>query len=413
MKSAEIVSIGEELLAGMIADTNAQFLGSFFPELGITHRFRQTVGDDLASICLAIQLALSRSDVVFTIGGLGPTEDDRTREAIAQVVGIEQETDAVALERLRKIFAIRNLVWSERQAKQAQKPIGSSFIENPNGTAPGLICHFGEKAIIALPGPKGEFQPMATGPVREFLRSSFSAGAVSSKVLRTCGVGEGLLEERLGDLIQSANPTIAPYAGLGEVKLRIVASADSQAKADEMLIGFESLVRARVGEAIYGEGETELEAAVLSKLRTRGETLATGESMTGGGLAQRITSVPGASDVFKGGLVTYCLETKALLAGIEDASDPVSRNVAADLAVAATSKTGATYGLGITGNAGPTSDKGDKPVGLVYVALAGPERILVEEHQFRGIREDIRRRATQVALLVLWRDLKDRVQNGD
>ncbi|MEQ1932335.1 MAG: CinA family nicotinamide mononucleotide deamidase-related protein [Fimbriimonadaceae bacterium] len=408
MKSAEIVSIGEELLAGMIADTNAQYLGQLLPEVGIFHRHRQTVGDDIDSIRTALQLALSRSDVVLTIGGLGPTEDDRTRLAIANVLGAELETDLQVESELKKLFALRNLKWSEKQAQQAQKPVGSKFVGNPNGTAPGLICPIGGKVIIALPGPKGEFRPMADGPVRDFLSGTFSEGAVATKVLRTCGTGEGHLESLLGDLIHSPNPTIAPYAGLGEVKLRIVATGPNAQIADEMLAAFESKVRNRIGGSIYGEGETELEEAVLGALRDRKQTLATCESMTGGGLAQRLTSVAGASDVFKGGLVTYQAETKALLADVSDNSDPVSAEVAAQLAECVTKATGisATYGLGIAGNAGPTSDRGDKPVGLVFVALAGPGGTVVEQHQFRGLREDVRRRATQAALLMLWRELR-------
>ncbi|MEQ1822089.1 MAG: competence/damage-inducible protein A [Fimbriimonadaceae bacterium] len=406
MKSAEIVSVGEELLAGMIADTNAQFLGGILPELGILHRRRQTVGDDLPAIVSALNLALSRSDVVFTIGGLGPTEDDLTRLAIAEVMGVGLETDAAAIERLQALFRSRKIAWTERQARQAQKPTGAFFVENPNGTAPGLICPVRGKFIIALPGPRGEFQPMINGPVREFLSENIVGGAIASKVLRTCGIGEGLLERELGDLIDSKNPTIAPYAGLGEVKLRIVATAESQQSADALLLQFETLVRDKVGGHIYGEGSCELESAVLALLQSRDQTLGVCESMTGGGLAQRLTATPGASAAFVGGLVAYQLSTKTTLAGITDTSAPVSAEMAIKLAEAAREKLGSTYGVGITGNAGPTSDVGDKPVGLVYVAMSGPDGTTVEEHQFRGIREDIRRRATQVALLMLWRSVK-------
>lgn len=408
---AEIVSVGTELLMGQIADTNAQHLGSVLPELGIRHHLRQTVGDNLERLTQALTLALSRSDIVFTIGGLGPTQDDLTRDGIAAALGEPLEPDPAIAEHLRKLFALRNLPWTESQHRQTMRPPCSRPVDNPNGSAPGLICEKDGKVVIALPGPKGEFIPMVNGPIRSYLAGLAHEGVIHSRILRVCGLGESLVEDKIKALLGSENPTVAPYAKPGEVHLRVTARASSTEEAEKIIKPFEAQIRGLLGDAVFGVNGTTLEAAVLELLKSKGKTLAIAESITGGGVAQRITSVPGASDAFLGGVVTYATDTKAKELGIDPAIldnpeiGPVSAEVAALMASGVRAKFGADYGLGLTGNAGPTSDKGDKPVGLVYIAVSGPGGDVVEEHRFRGLREDIRNRAGQFGLTLLRRAL--------
>ena len=385
---AEIVSVGTELLMGQIADTNAQHLGKVLPELGIRHQLRQTVGDNLERLTQALSLALSRSDIVFTIGGLGPTQDDLTRDGIAAALGEQLEPDPVIAEHLMKLFAMRNLPWTESQHRQTMRPACSRPIDNPNGTAPGLICEKNGKVVIALPGPKGEFVPMVNGPVREYLSHLGHEGVIHSRILRVCGLGESIVEERIRALLDSDNPTVAPYAKPGEVHLRITAKAETTEKAEEIIGPIETQIRSLLGDAVFGVNETTLEGAVLELLRARKQTLAVAESITGGGVAQRITSVTGASEAFLGGLVTYTIGSKSRDLGIDRAIlddpqvGPVSPEVAKLMASAVRAKFGADYGLALTGNAGPTSDKGDKPVGLVYISVSGPGGEVVEEYKF-------------------------------
>jgi nicotinamide-nucleotide amidase len=404
---AESVSVGTELLMGQIADTNAQHLGKVLPELGIRHHLRQTVGDNFERLTAALKLALSRSDIVFTIGGLGPTQDDLTRDGIAAALGETLVPDPKIEEHLRKLFAIRNLTWTESQRRQTMRPASSIPIDNPNGTAPGLLCEKGGKVVIALPGPKGEFVPMVNGPVRDFLSKLSHDGVIHSRILRVCGLGESIVEERIKGLLDSDNPTVAPYAKPGEVHLRVTARGATTADAESVIQPFEAKIREVLGDAVFGVDEVTLEAAVLELLKDRKATLAIAESVTGGGISQRITSVPGASETYIGGVVTYAMQTKTSELGVDSALlqdpniGPVSAEVARAMAEGVRAKFGADYGLAVTGNAGPTSDFGDRPVGLVYISVATPTSVETEEFKFRGIREDIRFRAGQFALTLL------------
>jgi nicotinamide-nucleotide amidase len=411
LKVAEIVSVGTELLMGQIADTNAQYLGAFLPELGIAHHHRQTVGDNLDRLTAALSLALSRSDIVFTIGGLGPTQDDLTREGIAAALHLEMEYDDSVVERIRKAFALRNIPFTASQARQGYRPIGSFLLDNPNGTAPGIVCEKDGKAVIALPGPKGEFIPMVDGPLRDYLAKQSGEEVIHSHLLRICGMGESMVEEKIRPLLESTNPTVAPYAKPGEVHLRITAKAPNVQLAEALIAPFEERVRAVLGDAIFGAGDVTLEYATLDLLKARNRTLAVAESLTGGLLGGRVCSVPGASGVFQGGVITYAKEMKSKFLGVDKALlddpkiGPVSAEVASQMAIGVRREYEADYGVSVTGNAGPTSDEGGKPVGLVYIGVAGPAGVEVEEHRFRGLREDIRARSAQFALTMLRRIL--------
>ncbi len=403
MKIAEIVSVGTELLLGQIVDTHAPTMARLLAECGIGCQRRSTVGDNWDRLVGTLRDALSRSDVVITIGGLGPTADDLTRDAIAEALGDKLIREPEAAARLERFFTGRGLPFSESNLRQADRPESAEFIANPNGTAPGLLCRKGGKVVIALPGPRGEFDPMAFGPVKTVLQTLSGGQVIHSRILRVCGLGESHVEKVLGAIMDRTQPTVAPYAHVGEVHLRLTASADDMATADQLIDPVEGEIRAILGDHVYGTDATTLEAAVLQELRSRNLTVATAESMSGGGLAERLTSVPGASETFVGGVVVYSGQAKQSLLGLssEAVSDPVSEEVARALAEAVRHKLGATFGVAVTGNAGPTADRGGKPVGLVYVAVAGPAETRVSESSFRGTREDVRRRASQTALTML------------
>lgn len=401
---AEIVSVGTEILLGQIVDTNAAYLGEMLAELGIAHTHRQTVGDNLERLTEALRQALSRADVVFTIGGLGPTQDDLTRDGIAAALGEELIHDPALEAGLRAWFEGRKLPWVESLSRQATRPPSAEPVENKSGTAPGLICRKGGKTVIALPGPRSEFIPMAAGPVRQALAEMGDGGVIHSLVLRIAGIGESWVEERIKDLIEAESPTVAPYAKPAEVHLRITARAQNIPDAEAIIAPVAAEIRARLGDAVYATGETTLEETILSLLTDRGETLAVAESCTGGGLGRRLTSVSGASRAFVGGVISYSNELKCALLGVPEAllaeHGAVSEEVASAMAVGAT-KLGATWGVAITGIAGPEGGTDDKPVGLVFVSVAGPSGVRVDEHRFRGRREDVRERAIQMALIAL------------
>jgi nicotinamide-nucleotide amidase len=403
--NAEIVAVGTELLLGQITDTHSATMARILAECGIGCRHRQTVGDNLDRIVEVLRQALSRADVLVCIGGLGPTADDLTRDAIALALDDSLETVPEVEERLRRWFASRNYTWVESNARQAQKPTCAELIPNPNGTAPGLMARKNGKTVFALPGPRGEFDPMAYDSVKPMLETLGGGVVIHSRVLRITGIGESAVEERIKHLMESENPTVAPYAQPSEVHLRLTARAVDLSSAEALLDPVEAEIREELGSAVYGLNKTTLEEAVINLLIERGETVSTAESMTGGGLGSRLTMVCGASSAYLGGVVTYTAEAKAsLLEGVTGAlaeHGPVSAETAAAMSESVRSRLSSTYSVAITGNAGPTSDVGGKPVGLVYIAISSPAGTSIEECKFRGVREDIRARAEQTALRLL------------
>lgn len=403
--TAEVVSVGTELLLGHVVDTHAPVMARILAECGIVCQRRTTVGDNRDRLVAVLRESLERAEVVITIGGLGPTLDDLTRDAIAEALD-EPLVHVPEVEgRLRRFFAQRNLRWTDSIARQAEKPLGAELVENRFGTAPGLFCRKGDRVVLALPGPKGEFVPMANGPVKEILARLGGSGVIHSRTLRIVGMGESHVEDAVRDLMASENPTVAPYAHTGEVHLRLTSRAGSVDEAEQRIDPMEAEIRSRLGNAVFGTDDTDLEAAVIDLLVARGETLAVAESMTGGELGGRITSVPGAMKAFWGGAIVYTPTAKKNLIQVSaetlDRFGPVSRETACEMAEGVRRTLGTTYGISITGNAGPDVDSDDKPVGLVYIGLSGPHGTTAEENQFRGTREDIRRRSTQIALVTL------------
>ncbi|HWD41696.1 MAG TPA: competence/damage-inducible protein A, partial [Fimbriimonas sp.] len=363
--TAEIVSVGTELLLGHIVDTHAPVMARILAECGIGCTRRVTVGDNWDRLMMTLLESLDRADIVITIGGLGPTMDDLTRDAIAAAMQAPLENVPDMEEKLRKFFASRNLSWLESIGRQAQRPAGGKFIDNPNGTAPGLWVQKNGKTVVALPGPKGEFMPMANGPVKEMLSRLEGDSVIHSRTLRIVGMGESMVEDAVKDLMDSDSPTVAPYAHTGEVHLRLTARARSVREAEQIIVPMETEIRSRLGSAVFGVDDETLEHSVIRALTARSETLAVAESMTGGELGARLTTVDGSSKAFLGGGIVYSPLAKVRLAGVREETikehGPVSAQAAKELAEGIRNALGATYGIAITGNAGPTPDVDNKP----------------------------------------------------
>ncbi|HXH62188.1 MAG TPA: competence/damage-inducible protein A [Fimbriimonadaceae bacterium] len=402
--TAESVAVGTELLLGDIVDTNSAELGKVLAEFGVVHLCRQTVGDNVERLTAALSLALSRSDIVFTIGGLGPTMDDVTRDGIAAALGDQLVHDVDIEKEIRNKLESRGIPVVPNQSRQASRPSCARPLPNINGTAPGLICQKDGKTVVALPGPKLEFVPMLHGPVSDYLRT-VSDGVIHSRTLKIAGMGESMVEERLEDLMQGENPTVAPYAKTGEVHLRVTAKADTREKAEASVGPVVAEIESRLGDLVYGFDGESLESSILTALEDRIETLAVAESCTGGGLGKIITSVPGSSKVFLGGVLSYTNELKQALLGVSPQTlkdhGEVSEQCAKEMAEGVVNKTGATWGVSITGIAGPGGGSKTKPVGLVYIAVAGPGGTTFERNQFPGDREGVRARSERAALLAL------------
>lgn len=402
--NAETVAVGTEILLGQIVDTNSAELGKTLAKFGVFHTHRQTVGDNVSRLVDALRLALSRSDIVFTIGGLGPTQDDITRDGIVEALDDERIYDKSIESNIRSMLQARGVQLVPSMKNQAFRPSCATLINNPNGTAPGLLCKSGGKTLIAMPGPRSEFVPMLEGPVTEFLQS-ISDSVIHSRVLRVAGMGESMIEREISDLMQGANPTVAPYAKVGEVHLRISARAANVAEAEELIDPVEESIRAVLGDAVFAVDERSLQDIVVSMLLERKETLGVAESCTGGGLGAKITSVAGASNVFLGGVITYSNDMKTALLGVStmtlESHGAVSEQSALEMAQGVREKTGADWGVSITGIAGPGGGSEEKPVGLVFIGVSNSKETTVSKKIFPGQRDAVRARSIQQALIDL------------
>ena len=415
---AEIVGVGTELLLGQIANTNAQYLSKRLAALGVDVYHHVVVGDNEERLAEAVRQALLRSDVVLTTGGLGPTLDDVTRDAVAKAIGRDQVFDESVWREIEGFFRRAGREPSQNNRRQAQVIKGSIVLPNTNGTAPGLIVELSParpgqpaKAIILLPGPPRELIPMFEAHVEAYLRS-IGAGAevILSRTLKVCSMGESLVEERLRDLMESGpNPTLAPYAYPGEVHLRITAKASDEGLAMRMIRPVEEEIRARIGRFVFGADETTLEQALGLRLESMRLTIGLAESCTGGLVGERITSVPGSSRYFRGGVVAYDNSVKTSLLGVSaetlEHHGAVSIECAKEMAEGARKVLDCDLGLSITGIAGPEGGTPEKPVGTVFVWISGPLGDLGKRYSFWGGRQDVRWRASQEALALAWRYL--------
>jgi len=404
---AENISIGTEILLGEILDTNAQYIASRLPGLGIDLYWMTQVGDNLGRLSEAIRRAWERSDLILTTGGLGPTEDDLTREAIAAVLDEPLSVDGEMEAQLRAFFAGRGLVMPERNVKQVTLIPSARPIANPRGTAPGWWVERDGRILVAMPGPPVEMEHMWEKEVAPRLAKLATGGVIVSRTLKTMGIGEGSVDEMVGPLLRSTNPSLAVYAKADGVHLRITAKAASREEAQRLIAPMEEEARGILGNVIWGADDETLEAAVGAMLRERGLSVATMESCTGGLLASTITDAAGSSSYFKGSFVAYTAEMKIALGVDEELvhrHGVVSQEVARDMARAVRERLSADFGIGITGVAGPEPLE-DKPVGSVHIALddgRGPQAI---SYTFAQSRAAIKRRAVTTALFVLRRAL--------
>ena len=416
---AEVVSVGTELLLGQITDTNATYICQRLAECGIPVYFRQTVGDNFERVQQALRLAWSRAELVVFTGGLGPTEDDLTKEAVAAALGADLVEDAESLAHLEQFFARRSRTMTPNQRRQALLPRGAVAIPNRWGTAPGVFWEVEGRVVVLVPGVPREMRGMVDEFVVPELRRRGWVGqdVIRSRVVRTVGIGEGQLEELVRDLLHTTNPTVAPLAHLGEVHLRITARG-TPAEVDRMLDEAEARLRERLGDAVYGTGEETLDAVVARLLREAKVTVAVAESCTGGLVGERLTSVPGSSAYFLGGVVAYSNGAKEDLLHVPEELlerfGAVSAEVAEAMARGARERFGADLGLAVTGVAGPGGGTEQKPVGRVFLALAdrdGVHSVRADFGEEPG-REGVRRLASQAALNLLRRYLMGRRPGG-
>jgi nicotinamide-nucleotide amidase len=383
----EIVAVGTELLLGQIADTNSAWLGEQLAAHGVDSHFHQAVGDNHARIVRAFRTALERSDAVIVCGGLGPTQDDITREALAAVMGVELVRDPHIVERIATFFAQRGRTMSDNNARQGDVPAGAAVIEQVNGTAPGLICPVGEQVVYAVPGVPHEMAEMFIRGILPDLQRRMAAageeGAIVSRVVRTWGASESGLAEALQGRIDALDERLAQASaesltvaflasGVEGIKVRLTARAATTAGAEALLDAEEQLVRAaiaeRLGDIVFGTDDENMERAVATLLVRRGLSLAVAESLTGGMIASRLVDVEGASAWFRGGVVAYATEVKHRVLGVAP-GPAVSEETARQMAEGVRRVLEADVGLAITGVAGPTGQEGRSP-GTVFVGLA-------------------------------------------
>ena len=372
----EILSVGTELLMGQIANTDAQFLARRLSMLGLTMHRQTTVGDNPGRVKAALGEALARADLVITTGGLGPTEDDLTKEMVAEYFGLPMELHEESLQRIAAFFSAVGRPMRENNRKQAYMPRGARVMPNRKGTAPGCVVEAGGKIVAVLPGPPFELTDMYEQQLEPYLLS-LSDKVIASRFLHIVGVGESEVETRLLDLFHSDSPTLALYCNPGEVTARLTVMCGRNEDPAPLLEPVEREIRRRMGSALYAEGiDVSLAKEIVRRLTARGETLAVAESLTGGMLASQIVDVPGASQVLVEGHVTYATEAKARVLGVPrdilDTVGPVSEACARSMAEGARRVSGATWALATTGVAGPGGGTEETPVGTVFVALAGP-----------------------------------------
>ena len=400
----EVLAIGTELLLGQIVDTNSTWIGEQLADAGIDSFEHRQVGDNLGRMVQALRELLDRSDAVIVCGGLGPTPDDMTRQAIADVMGVELERREDLVEWVSALFTSRGRAMPENNLRQCDVPVGAEPIPNSVGTAPGIKAPVGDKVVYAVPGVPYEMQLMISEHVLpDLLARSGQQGAIVSRSLKTWGTSESGLAEMIAHRVDAqTNPTIAFLArGIEGLVVRITAKASTPEEARALIEPEERALREILGDLVFGVDDETMETVVLDLLRKRGLTLGLAESLTGGLVASRLVSVPGTSDVLKGGVVSYMTDVKRSVLGVT-AESVVSSECAAQLAAGARRVFDADVGLGVTGVAGPDEQEG-QPAGTVFFGLAlGDEPVEAVGTQLPGQREMVRQFAT-ISLLNLLR----------
>ncbi|MEN9647021.1 MAG: hypothetical protein RL238_3690 [Actinomycetota bacterium] len=409
----DVLAVGTELLLGQITDTNSQWMGEQLAAAGIDSLFQAKVGDNLGRVETTLRRMLAEADAVIMCGGLGPTHDDLTRDAIAAVMGVPLHHDEAVADVIRELFASRGRRMAENNLRQAQVPDGAEVIPQTRGTAPGLICPLVldgvPKVVYAVPGVPHEMKDMIQRAVLpDLLRRSGEASVIVSRTLRTWGESESGLNERLDPVIErletEGNPTLAFLAsGWEGIKVRLTAKAPSVAEATAVIDRWDTEVRALVDDIVFGVDDDTMESVVLQLLRERGHTLGLAESVTGGLVAGRITNVAGASEVFRGSIVSYASEVKFDVLGVPE-GPVVSEAAAAAMAVGAQRVLGASVGLALTGVAGPAEQDG-MPVGTLCVGIAIGDAVTTRTLRLPGLRDQMRQMSVISSLDLLRRTL--------
>lgn len=410
--TVELICVGTELLLGNIVNTNAAWLAEQCAALGLSCYYQTVVGDNADRLAGILETGLERSDILILSGGLGPTQDDLTKETAARVCGKQLVEDARSLSRIESYFQERGLKMTDNNRKQALVPEGAIVVDNDNGTAPGIILEKDGKRIVLLPGPPNELIPMFEKSIAPYLLSLDPNGpsVIYSRTVKICGLGESGVETLITDLESLKNPTVAPYAKTGEVHLRVTARAEDEKAAKKLVKPVVKELESRFGRAVYTtKNEVTLEDAVVRLLKKNDLTAATVESCTGGLLAGRLVNVPGVSDVFKTGFVTYSNKAKRKQVGVKKETlekyGAVSPQTAEEMAVGGAKAAGADVVVSITGIAGPDGGSEEKPVGLVYMACFVCGSVWVERFQFKGSRAKIRESAVAAALTLMRRGI--------
>ncbi|WP_028610966.1 competence/damage-inducible protein A [Paenibacillus harenae] len=413
---AEIIAVGTELLLGQIVNTNAQYLSQKLAGLGIDVYFQTVVGDNPVRLRQAIEIGRSRADLLVFTGGLGPTQDDLTKDVLADYLNRGLSLHEPSMSKIEHLFQTRGLHMVESNRRQALSIDGAEPLDNTTGLAVGNGLSADGTLYLLLPGPPKEMKPMMDGAGETWLRTMLTnERPLYSRILKFAGIGESNLEAKLLDLIDGqVDPTLAPYAKEGEVSIRVSTKADTEAEAGRKIDGAVEKIKERVGEYLYAEQDIPIEEAVVQLLRSSRRKLASAESISGGLLAELITSVPGSSGEYLGGVVTYTNFMKHRLLGIpmsqlegEGAPGAISDSTAALMAERARELSDADFGVSLTGVAGPAEAEG-KPVGLVYYGLAERgKKTVVLTMQLSGDRASIRTRAAKAALYRLWLSLRD------
>ncbi len=406
---AELISVGTELLLGNIVNTNAAFLSEQCAKLGLAVYYQTVVGDNGERLKETIQIAKNRADVIILGGGLGPTEDDLTKETAAEVFGKQLVMDEHSRELIKGYFeklGRDKTAITENNWKQARVPEGCIVVDNDNGTAPGIIMETEGKIVILLPGPPNEMIPMWKKDIAPYLKSK-QPDTIESVTLKICGMGESRVETELLDLIDTqTNPTIATYAKTGEVHVRLTAKAENAEAARELMKPVVWEIKSRLGKYLYTTDENmTLEESIVHLLKAAGMTLTTVESCTGGLLTGRIINAAGASEVFQEGFVTYANRAKRKLVGVKKSTlkeyTAVSEETAREMAEGGLQAAEADACISVTGIAGPDGGTEEKPVGLVYIGCCIQGKTVVRKYQFTGNRQKIRDHAVVSALVLL------------
>jgi nicotinamide-nucleotide amidase len=412
---AEIIAVGTELLMGQIVNSNAQYLSQKFAEMGVNVYYQTVVGDNAERMASAMSLASSRADLIVFTGGLGPTQDDITRDVLAELLGLGLIIHQPSYDRIASFFVDRKVVMVESNARQALMIDGADPLMNDTGMAVGSAITHLDKHYVLLPGPPREMKPMFEQYAKPWILSKMpNTGALHSRMLKFCGIGESRLENELKDLITAqSDPSIAPYAKEGEVTIRLTTRANTIAEANQVLDITHQEITNRVGEFLYADVDVPLETIIVRMMEEKGLTLSVAESCTGGLFSELITSIPGSSTMFHGGVICYSNEWKhrsldipmEMLEG-EGAPGAVSEETAILLAEQIVRLTGSDLGISITGVAGPSHSE-RKPVGLIYAAIASKNGgTIVHQMNMAGNREMVRVRTVKQVMYQLWKQLK-------